>query len=104
MIKGLDWKLSFIITIDDWFNDFLNIVNVITPTWTTVYKLNKLKEIKNGILIYQILINDFHKKAKTIKLSTKSKITKRSFDPIFTGKDTDHTDMSNSDTERQDKK
>ena len=32
MAEGLDRKLSFAITVDDWFDDFLNAVNAITPT------------------------------------------------------------------------
>ena len=59
MAKGLEQKLLFTITVDQWFRHFLVAIYTVDPIWTKAYRLNKLNEIDDSMLSYRTLANDF---------------------------------------------
>jgi hypothetical protein len=88
MAKGINRNIPFAIDVDEWFDDFLNAIVSIKPSWVEAYRLTKAGEVENGTLSYRTLANDFRKAVKLPgPIARTSRVAKGSFGPTFAGHD-----------------
>jgi len=59
MAKGINRNIPFAKDVDEWFDDFLNAVISVKPSWVEAYRLTKAGEVEDGTLSYRTLANDF---------------------------------------------
>ncbi|KAL2801756.1 hypothetical protein BJX63DRAFT_438525 [Aspergillus granulosus] len=81
MQKGLRWKIGRVSSCQDWFNDFMNAVNPLYPTWVESYTIARKGEVEKGSLSYREVSDDFHSRLGTAQ--PRHKVARGSFGPTF---------------------
>ena len=88
MAKGINRDIPFAKDVDEWFDDFLNAVISVKPSWVEAYRLTKAAEVELSTLSYRTLANDFRKAVKLPGPNARSsRIAKGSFGPTFAGQE-----------------
>ena len=89
MAKGINRDIPFAKNVDEWFDDFLNAVISVKPSWVEAYyRLTKAAEVEHhdSTLSYRTLANDFRKAVKLPGPNARSsRIAKGPFGPTFAG-------------------
>ncbi|KAL2801508.1 hypothetical protein BJX63DRAFT_438782 [Aspergillus granulosus] len=81
MQRGIRWKIAQVITPQDWFNDFLNAVAPLHPTWVESYSIAQQEAVENESISYRKVSQDFRSRLGTAL--SRPKMDEDSFGPTF---------------------
>jgi hypothetical protein len=81
MQRGTRWQIAQVATPQDGFNDFLNAVAPLHPTWVESYSIAQQEAVENKSISYRKVSQDFRSRLGTAL--SRPKVAKGSFGPTF---------------------
>jgi hypothetical protein len=99
-------RLAVTIDQEEWFDDLLNAIYPVLPTWAPQYKERNEAQAKANTLSYRTIANDLRKAARQW-MSTAAiapKVTKGAFGPTYAGTSTEVTAEGETEVQKKGKK